>query len=80
VDDKIVWMISAYAQKQNGFNCTVGHWPLSREAYSVAEAKGLALEWLEEHKPHSDGWQNYSINACPVFTNDHNRLVAEGRL
>lgn len=77
--DKIIWAISAYAQKQDGFNVTVSHWPLSREAASAAEAKGLALEWLEDKRPRSEGWGNYSVNVCPVFINDHERLTKEGR-
>lgn len=78
-EKKIVWMVSAFAQKQEGSKIIIGHWPISRKAVSAAEAKGLALEWLEDKKPHSEGWTNYSVNACPVFTSDHERLVAEGK-
>lgn len=79
MDKPIVWMISVYAQKQDGFNITVGHWPLSREAVTVAEAKGLGYEWLEEYKPRSEGWSNYSVNPLPVYKEDEARLKAEGK-
>lgn len=79
MDKPIVWMISVYAQKQDGFNTIVSHYPISREAISATEAKGMGYEWLEKYKPRSEGWGNYSANALPVYKEDEARLLAEGK-
>lgn len=79
MDTKIVWMISVYAEKYDGFNKVVGHWPLSRDAATLTEAKEMGYEWLEKNRPNSEGWCNYSVNPLPVYKEDMERLKAEGK-
>lgn len=77
MSEKITWMISVYCQKQDGFNIIVDHLPISRDAYSAAEAKGLGLDWLEEHRP-SREWGGYSVRVCPVYQEDSDKLKNAG--